>query len=903
MQEFSPQFKAWFRNSKVVDSNGLPIRCYHGTHSEDFDEFKVSSQNAHSPYGFYFTDSPDYAYEYVNMTAPGGRLIPVYLRLENPMNFFEFRDIVRASRKDRTNLIQTCQRMGYDGVITNKAQEFGLSDFAEIAAVKNNPRTFIVFSPNQIKSSIGNNGNYNPEDNRFTESKLYEYREKGSTFSHEGNTYDLNYLFTVSKNILPMDIDVNELKWVLRDSKPESDERVKKSDIKVPLLVTKYKGKILVIDGLHRLAKALKLGKETLPCKFILPEILVGAKKKISESKSFLGRKELFTFMTESKAFRNEAMVEKYSVKELGEILFAMMLSLHIVGSTIESKRYCNNTLKFPKFNHIFLSSTDLCNVISTLRNAREYLNQPNVDVPMIELKRYLRGILIANNTAAFSRAFFFKLQTKLRIKSADLLILRREIVDGESIRDREKLANTLYQKLRQYNNCDLLVLLQILLDGQLTEEIDYKKAIVSLEKLSKKCPFCKSTQLTTLNNELPLRHRCLDCKKEFIEETKPIQPLFSFISENASDTETQQTLLNVMRLHDEIKLNPIYGGKWPEPAEEANLLKMMFRNVGSMLSLLISLDRKTLLTKWPVIAPNGSSSPSQNHTLLKDLKEWKSDYSDAKMIFSTVASFRNEQLVTDYINNLDQIVNGIHLWLEKKFGVSSNESLKEAKVNDRLSFNYEKDIEPENRGFIIDKVAASLEGKEIGYLKIGYIPSKNVAYYYPSIFHYLKHINGWGLKVHSGESANLESEELWRSAVSYANWNYSYVNGPIPPLEKRIEDLKKIAEKYEPRFKEFIDWDVNKPKVEYIRVSENNRRQGIGLSLYVAAAKWLATQNLSLYASTLQQSEAKAAWDYMQKEGYPITTEKTKNPNFKARLKLDYRNADHVLNKGLSSH
>ncbi len=38
------------------------------------------------------------------------------------------------------------------------------------------------------------------------------------------------------------------------------------------------------------------------------------------------------------------------------------------------------------------------------------------------------------------------------------------------------------------------------------------------IEENSKHCPSCNSTQITTRNNEWPLRHRCLDCEQEFTE-------------------------------------------------------------------------------------------------------------------------------------------------------------------------------------------------------------------------------------------------------------------------------------------------------------------------------------------------------------------------------------------------
>ena len=54
----TPEFKAWFQGSKVVNRNGTPMVVYHGsTHA--FDKFDLSSGNDENYYGkgFYFTDS------------------------------------------------------------------------------------------------------------------------------------------------------------------------------------------------------------------------------------------------------------------------------------------------------------------------------------------------------------------------------------------------------------------------------------------------------------------------------------------------------------------------------------------------------------------------------------------------------------------------------------------------------------------------------------------------------------------------------------------------------------------------------------------------------------------------------------------------------------------------------
>ncbi len=364
-ESVSPQLKAWFGKSLVKDSKGNPLRVYHGSNKpENIDTFK----SAHS-YGYYFTDDPKYAGEYSGMTDVGSKTVPVYLKLERPMDFYAFRDLCRAARKDNSDPVKKAIALGFDGVITSKKHEFGWDDSWGTPA--HDPRTFVVFSPTQIKSAIGNKGSYSPHQTDITESS--EYRRVSS-----------------------------ENETVSSDSVP------------------------------------------------------------------------LFTFMTESKAFRNEEMVEKYSTKELGEILFAMLLSIHLLATHEETKRYCIKTLKFPKFDHIFLSSTDLANVITTLRNAKELLGQPNIDIPVNELKRYLRSLVLGNNSPAFVRALFFRMQQRLRIKDGQLLSLRRQLIDGEGHGDDLTYGRPLYGYLRRYQNkCDVLVLLQTLMDRYMVESVE----------------------------------------------------------------------------------------------------------------------------------------------------------------------------------------------------------------------------------------------------------------------------------------------------------------------------------------------------------------------------------------------------------------------------------------------
>ena len=85
----TPQFKAWFAGSKVVDENGEPLVVYHGTKSDFgiFDLTKGGRSNEEASIGFWFSPSKDVADNFVKGIWYGDKekkLMPLYLNLKNP---------------------------------------------------------------------------------------------------------------------------------------------------------------------------------------------------------------------------------------------------------------------------------------------------------------------------------------------------------------------------------------------------------------------------------------------------------------------------------------------------------------------------------------------------------------------------------------------------------------------------------------------------------------------------------------------------------------------------------------------------------------------------------------------------------------------------------------------------
>jgi hypothetical protein len=163
----TPAFRRWFGNSKVVDKNNKPIIAYHGT-TKNFNEFMLkyigtSTDEGYLGAGFYFSRFPQNAmaysgyYDFNNFPdkAKGGNIMPVYLKIENPVIDKEF-DIVEklfgtvhgASKK----MMKYFKSKGYDGIIARGE--------------------YVVFEPIQIKSAIGNKGTFDSNDPDITKENL-----------------------------------------------------------------------------------------------------------------------------------------------------------------------------------------------------------------------------------------------------------------------------------------------------------------------------------------------------------------------------------------------------------------------------------------------------------------------------------------------------------------------------------------------------------------------------------------------------------------------------------------------------------------------------------------------------------------------------------------------------------
>lgn len=79
----TPEFKAWFGDSKVVDDAGQPLKMVHFSNNDfsQFDKSRAGLNNDESSIGFWFADRDDFAFNNENHPVK----YDVYLKMENPL--------------------------------------------------------------------------------------------------------------------------------------------------------------------------------------------------------------------------------------------------------------------------------------------------------------------------------------------------------------------------------------------------------------------------------------------------------------------------------------------------------------------------------------------------------------------------------------------------------------------------------------------------------------------------------------------------------------------------------------------------------------------------------------------------------------------------------------------------
>ena len=167
-------FWKWFKKSKVVDAQGKPLVVFHGTKS-DFSEYDIkkfgASDEGLGGKGFYFTYNPQEASGYAENEQYGRgespNVQPVYVSLQNPLIVTQ--GILPDGRKLTDLHGGGINSKGGEAV--RKLADAGGHDGLMWVSKEGKVGHVLAFHANQVKSALGNNGNFSPSNPNITAGK------------------------------------------------------------------------------------------------------------------------------------------------------------------------------------------------------------------------------------------------------------------------------------------------------------------------------------------------------------------------------------------------------------------------------------------------------------------------------------------------------------------------------------------------------------------------------------------------------------------------------------------------------------------------------------------------------------------------------------------------------------
>lgn len=229
LQTDTNNFKNWFADSKVVTPEGNPQVVYHGTTANTHEDALGFKQflTKYFELGSHFGNTAQ-ANSFAISDQGTGRVMPVYLNMKNPLRLqdqggFDAMDIapqllnmgfIDEKQAEALQempiddalvaLQEAIKANGYDGIVylnrregmtkaTLKSlmqipfsEQNAMSDEAFKKVASDASDSYIVFDPTQIKSAVGNNGNFNPNDSNI----LHQAAFHGSPFRFDKFSLD-----------------------------------------------------------------------------------------------------------------------------------------------------------------------------------------------------------------------------------------------------------------------------------------------------------------------------------------------------------------------------------------------------------------------------------------------------------------------------------------------------------------------------------------------------------------------------------------------------------------------------------------------------------------------------------------------------------------------------------------
>lgn len=168
-------FKQWFGNSKIIDDEGNPAICYHAS-PNDFKEFIPGGVDPKiSGYAMWFSMDPHNQPAAHNTNVRGGyrtgtNVMPVYIKMERPLVIDTIIDLEWARQVFANGSSEFPQIMLHDWVkeVTKDGEYDGIYFDAKALGWRDGVVELVVFNPKQVKSALGNSGDFGNDTSDIT---------------------------------------------------------------------------------------------------------------------------------------------------------------------------------------------------------------------------------------------------------------------------------------------------------------------------------------------------------------------------------------------------------------------------------------------------------------------------------------------------------------------------------------------------------------------------------------------------------------------------------------------------------------------------------------------------------------------------------------------------------------
>lgn len=209
---------------------------------------------------------------------------------------------------------------------------------------------------------------------------------------------------------------------------------------------------------------------------------------------------------------------------------------------------------------------------------------------------------------------------------------------------------------------------------------------------------------------------------------------------------------------------------------------------------------------------------------------------------------------------------------------------------------------------WICHSVEAHLNGMNIGYVRVTYVPRALFETCFPTVWHFWMKQKGWcgnpddPVQVWKDAHHRLSTRSPSHPEVS--SWSLTKDQYPGDAVAREeLARLERNNPKLQRAMDDFAAFQVDRPYIDYIRVADPDepgfkgaadfKRLGLGTALYEAMARWLAVEKgMALHSSGLQSESAKATWAAMVVRGtLPITeVPRPADPDKRTCYRMDFR-------------